>query len=207
MYRLGRVFLAPQKYVNLPEYKKEPKGFVHLLHKTPKHMPELLEARRKNPAVQQRIRLLLRPWAMRFYYFSRLPSVWFWGVRVEAISPEACTVRLPFSWFSKNPFRSIYFAAQCGAAELSTGLLALLALEGRGDISMLVIQANMQFVKKASGPLRFTCEQGELLEQAIQRILAGEDSTQVTLRSEGRLPDGQVASFMDITWTFKKRKG
>lgn len=164
-----------------------------------------MDARAADPAVQKQLKLLKSPLLMRFYYFSRLPSVWFWGIRVQSIDPDQCRVRLPYSWFSKNPFRSIYFAAQCGAAELSTGLLALLALEGRGDISMLVKEAHTKFTKKASADLVFSCTQGNLLEDAMQRLLAGEESVEVTLLSEGHLPDGQLASTMEVTWTFKRR--
>ena len=120
------------------------------------------------PGLLSYIRDLKTPWKMRYYFLKKLPSCWFWGVRVKAVSPHNCQVTIPYNWRSQNPFRSIYFAALAGAAELSTGTLALLALQGRGRISMLITGLEGEFVKKANTLTTFTCNDGEAILQAVQ---------------------------------------
>jgi hypothetical protein len=61
----------------------------------------------------------------RLLMFFKIPLIWFSGIKVQKIERGTCEVYLPFSRRTKNPFRSVYFAAQCMAAELSTGLLVM----------------------------------------------------------------------------------
>ncbi|MCH1548000.1 MAG: thioesterase, partial [Flavobacteriaceae bacterium] len=50
-----------------------------------------------------------------------LPSAFFCGVRLTHLDNNNCNVIIKHSWFNKNPFKSIFWAAQGMAAELSTG--------------------------------------------------------------------------------------
>jgi len=61
----------------------------------------------------------------RFFLLKSLPAAFFSGLRVQSLSTSSAVVRIRYSWFSKNPFRSIYFAVLGMAAEMSTGILAL----------------------------------------------------------------------------------
>ena len=114
-------------------------------------------------------------------------------------------VRLPYGWRSQNPFRSTYFAAQCAAAELSTGILALTHLQEKPPVSMLVTHIEAEFLKKASETLLFTCEDGPLVEATIQQAIDSGEGQVLRLQSVGRLPDGSEAARMWITWSFKKK--
>jgi acyl-coenzyme A thioesterase PaaI-like protein len=133
----------------------------------------------------------------------KLPAAWFMGVRVERCTAAAATVRVPYGWRSQNPFRSTYFAAQVAAAEMSTGLLAMAALQGRPAVSMLVVSLAAEFLKKARETVFFTCEDGPAVEAAVERALATGEAQMLTMQSVGRLPDGSVAARIGITWSFK----
>lgn len=144
-----------------------------------------------------------RSWYMRLFLFLRLPMAWFAGIGVTSCSEEECVVRLPYGWRSQNPFRSIYFAAQCAAAELSTGLLVLAQLQDRPPMSMLVTNISAEFHKKASAPLLFTCTDGAAIQAAVDAAFADSEARSFTATSIGRLPDGGVAAVVKITWSFK----
>lgn len=144
------------------------------------------------------------PWQMQFFLFWKLPAAWFMGTSVTRCDERQCVVSLPYRWRSQNPFRSTYFAAQCAAAELSTGLLAMAHLQEKPRVSMLVTHIEATYYKKASGTIRFTCVDGEKFEASIQRALAGEEGETFIAESIGLLPDGSMASKMLITWSFKK---
>lgn len=142
---------------------------------------------------------------MRLFLLWKLPSAWFMGINVRSCDSEKAVVRLPYGWRSQNPFRSTYFAAQCAAAELSTGILALAHLQEKPPVSMLVTNIEAEFLKKASDTLLFTCEEGAALEAAIQRALDTGEAQVFAAKSVGRLPDGTEAGRVQVTWSFKKK--
>jgi hypothetical protein len=157
-----------------------------------------------DPAVERYVRSMNTPWKMWFYFLFKIPSLLFWGVRVRSATPYKGVVTLPYGRRTQNPFRSIYFAAQCGAAELSTGILATIAVRGRGRrISMLITKVEAEFVKKANSLTTFTCEDGAQILQAVQRAVETGEPQTVTVTSTGVQASGEVVSRMRITWSFK----
>ncbi len=143
---------------------------------------------------------------MRLFLLWQLPGAWFFGIGVRRVTPEMAVVSLPYGWRSQNPFRSTYFAAQCAAGELSTGLLAMLALHGQPPVSMLVLQVESAFYKKADQTLLFTCEDGAAIAQTIREALDTGEARSFRATSIGRLPDGTEAARVWITWSFKAKK-
>src|SRR5882757_2812559 len=98
------------------------------------------------------VRLLRSPIRFRLYLLTRIPSAFFSGIRVAAADETSCAVTVPFKWFTRNPFRSTYFACLGMAAEMSTGVLAMAAIYKRNPkISMLVVHAESAYFKKATG--------------------------------------------------------
>lgn len=148
----------------------------------------------------------LSPWKIRLFLFWKLPAAWFMGIGLRHCDGEKAVVGLPYSWRSQNPFRSIYFAAQCGAGEMSTGILALMHLQGKPPVSMLVTHIEAAFFKKASDTLLFTCEDGAAIKSVIQNALDTGEGQTFRATSIGRLPDGTEAARVYITWSFRKKK-
>ncbi len=147
---------------------------------------------------------MTNPIVFWFAMLSRLPSAIFWRLRIKTLSKEKCEVTIPYFWRSQNPFKSIYFAAMAGAAELSTGALCQLALAGKGKFSMLVVDFRAEYYKKANEKITFTCNQGVELFELIDS-LNPEESAQLTMISSGKNPQGvEVAKFF-VTWSFKRK--
>jgi len=113
-------------------------------------------------------------------------------------------VSIPYFWRSQNPFKSIYFAALAGAAELSTGALCQLALAGKGAFSMLVVDFKAEYSKKANTRIYFTCEQGAELFSLIDSLQPGE-TNQLTMLSTGKNKAGEEVARFFITWSFKRK--
>lgn len=134
----------------------------------------------------------------------KLPSAIFWGLRIKSLSRESCEVTIPYSWRSQNPFKSIYFAALAGAAELSTGALCQLALAGKGQISMLVVDFRAEYSKKANSKITFYCDQGNELFELIGSLKVGE-AAQLTMISTGKNTSGETVARFFVTWSFKKK--
>jgi hypothetical protein len=151
------------------------------------------------------LKLLNIRWRMGLYLFWKLPGAWFMGVNVQSCNDQEAVVSLPYSWRSQNPFRSIYFAAQCAAGEFSTGILCLLALHGKPPVSMLVTKIEAEFFKKASHKILFTCSQGAEIQELIDRSIATGQAESIRAESVGRLPDGTIACRVWISWSFKAK--
>ncbi len=149
---------------------------------------------------------LTNKFKMRYYYLKKLPSMFWWGGQVKYCTHLKSEVTLPYSWRTQNPYQSIYFAAQAGAGEFSTGILALIALNGRKDVSMLVVKQEAEFVKKANTLTTFTCEDGAAVIDTIQKALDTGEGHTITMTSIGRNDKGEEVSRIRITWSFKKKR-
>lgn len=139
-----------------------------------------------------------------FAMLLKLPSAIFWKLRIRKLEIDTCEVTIPYFWRSQNPFKSIYFAALAGAAELSTGALCQLALAGKGSFSMLVVDFRAEYFKKANTKITFTCDQGTALFELIESMEPGA-TDQLTMISTGKNSSGETVAKFYITWSFKRK--
>ncbi len=134
----------------------------------------------------------------------KLPSAFLCGVRVKSINEQQCVVSVKHRWINQNPFNSMYFAVQAMAAELSTGALVLSQIQNSGKkISMLVANNKSNFTKKATGRISFTCNDGLLIEKAIQQAVATGEGQTVWMKSVGIDQKGDQVSEMDFEWSVR----
>ena len=159
-----------------------------------------------NTATKNLISKLTSPWKLKFYFWRKLPSLLYWGVKLKSLSPEKAEVTIPFKKRTQNPFQSIYFASQAGAAEFSTGVLALTAIYGRGNISMLITGMEAEYVKKATRLTTFICKEGKNIQDAVQRAIDSGEPQEITINTTGIQGNGEVVSRFKFRWSFKVRK-
>jgi hypothetical protein len=153
---------------------------------------------------------LLKQFNNRFLFSTvmgiKLPLAFFAGLKVEKVSPIECAISLPYGWRSQNPFRSIYFAAQAMAAEMSTGILGKLACDSSNEsVAMLVTGLHSEFTKKANQKTIFTCTEGLKVFEAVQHTIETGEGVKVELPTIGRMTDGTEVSQFTFQWSFKKR--
>ena len=152
--------------------------------------------------------LVRHPVKFRMFLFLKLPSAYFAGVRIRSINSQACETSVPYKWFSRNPFRSTYFACLSMAAELSTGALAMGHLYKKNPpVSMLVVKTEGEYFKKANGRARFRCEQGDEIRGLIEEAIQTGESRAVRCRSIGYNEAGEKVAEFYITWSFKTKQG
>ena len=144
---------------------------------------------------------------MSLYMGAKLPLGLFAGLRVDDLDENGCSVSLPYSWRSQNPFRSIYFAAQCMAAEMSTGALAMLAIKSsKRSVSMLVTDMKAEFIKKGTQRTSFRCDAGQDFFKAVSDTIADGEPRTIRAQVQGIMSDGSVISNFEFTWSVKARK-
>lgn len=141
------------------------------------------------------------------FLFLKLPSAWWCGVRLVSLSTSTAQVSVTHKWFNQNPFKSLYFAVQSMAAELSTGVLVMNQIQKSGKkVSMLVAETNASFSKKATGKIKFICEQGFVIEEGIAKaVFTGEGET-FWVKSIGYDEKNDVVSEFNFKWTVKVKK-
>ena len=144
------------------------------------------------------------PLKLNIFLFFKLPSAFWSGVRVKSISKEQCVVEVKHRWINQNPFKSMYFAVQAMAAELTTGALVMMQIKKSGkNISMLVANNNSNFSKKATGRITFTCNDGHLIEEAIKQTIAIGEGQTIWMKSVGVNEKREQVSEMNFEWSIK----
>lgn len=138
------------------------------------------------------------------FLFFKLPSAFICGVRVKEINDTACLVTVRHRWINQNPFNSMYFAVQAMAAELSTGALVMRQIDKSGKkISMLVANNKGNFSKKATGRIKFSCNEGYKIEEAIRNTIATGEGQTFWMKSIGTDEKGVQVSEMDFEWSVR----
>ena len=147
---------------------------------------------------------ILKPLLFKAYLAKNLPMALLAGLHPVSISYEKAVVSLPYRYLTKNPFQSIYFACQCMASELSSGVLAMShVLNSKQNISMLVVQMEAEFSQKARGTVLFTCHDGVALAKGINLAIQMSEPQKVTVVSTGRDEGGSTVARFKYTWSFK----
>lgn len=159
--------------------------------------------KKKSTSVDQLVKSRVK---LRLYLLSKLPLAFMAGLRIDQMDEGGTKVSVPFNYFTKNPFRSIYFAPLSMAAELSSGLLAMSAI-GRTEVpvSMLVLSMRAEYIKKAKTRIFFHCNDGQKINEAVfQSVLSNEGQTVESI-SIGIDENGNVVARFWFTWTFKSK--
>ncbi len=149
----------------------------------------------------------LKGWKFRLYLLKNLPMGFLAGLRIDTISADSCVTSVPFNWLTKNPFKSMYFAVQSMAAELSTATTCLVATMGaKPSIAYIIVTCNAKFIKKATSRVSFTCENAHEAFDAVKYCLDHNEAITKTFRTIGRQEDDTIVSEFEFTWSFKARK-
>ena len=136
----------------------------------------------------------------------KLPAAWLSGVRLTLIDEKKCEVKVRFKWINQNPYRSMFWAVQAMAAELTTGMLLTKSIkDSNSDISMLLVSNKSSFYKKAVGKITFVCDEGEIAKQLINSTIKNITS-KAWFKAKGYDEAGDQVSEFDFEWSCKKRK-
>jgi len=147
------------------------------------------------------------PFQYNLYNFFKLPSVWWCGIRVKSVNEESCLVSVKHRWINQNPFKSMFWAVQGMAAELSTGLLLMNEIAiTKKSFSMLVLNNKANFSKKATGRISFSCDQGSQIKECLNKAISSGTPQTIWLNSSGLDSKGDTVSKFSFEWSLKLRR-
>ena len=141
------------------------------------------------------------------FTFYKLPSVFWTGIRTTKVTDTTCEVSVKHRWINQNPFKSMFWAVQGMAAELTTGLLIMKGIkESKTKVSMLVLNNNANFSKKATGRITFTCTQGAEISQLMEELIKSGTPKTIWMEAVGTDEAGDVVSRFNFEWTLIVKK-
>jgi len=152
-----------------------------------------------------RIIQIFTSWRFVFFLIWKLPMGFLARLRVQKLNTKNCHVTVPYNYWNKNPFNSMYFAVQAMAAELSTGALVLLHVDGF-NISSLVTNLDSKYYKKATSKVEFICLDGEKILDAVKQAYETGEGCLCVTNTKGYDVHGTCVSEFQVTWSLKKRK-
>ena len=118
---------------------------------------------------------------------------------------DSCTLK--YRWINQNPFKSIFWAAQGMAAEFATGALLMREIElSKKNISMLLIDVEAKFTKKAIGKISFKCDKGLIIKKKIGSLNSQNTKTTMWIDSIGVDESGQEVSKFKFNWSILLKK-
>jgi len=159
----------------------------------------------KEIGVKKIIQSFTSKWRFMLFSLWKLPMAFLARLRVTRLNLKNAHVTVPYNYWNKNPFNSMYFAIQAMAAELSTGALFFLHTDGK-NISILVTSLNSKYYKKAIGKINFICLDGDKIAFSVNQAIDIGEAQECTVKSKGYDINGVCVSEFDITWSLKKRK-
>jgi hypothetical protein len=140
------------------------------------------------------------------YLLYKLPAAFFSGVRLVSLDEQECKVKVPYKWFSQNPFKSTYFACLAMAAEMSTGLPSLMAIDKMDPkVSMLVVDIQGSFTKKATDITTFTCKDTPAIYDIVKKAIETKEGQIIETSSIGLNKAGEEVASFKVTWSFKSK--
>ncbi len=140
----------------------------------------------------------------RFYMLKSLPMAFIAGIRVKELTKEKAITTVKFKWLTQNPFRSMYFACEAMAAEMSTGLLVLNSIyKSPAAISTLIVENKALYFKKAVGEITFTCIDEINISSIIDKAKKNGEPVIIDLKSTGVDEEGEKVAEFIFTWSLK----
>ncbi|MTG98437.1 MULTISPECIES: DUF4442 domain-containing protein [Myroides] len=137
---------------------------------------------------------------------TQIPIAWIAGVRLESFKKDEVITYVEFDFLNQNPFQSMFWAVQGMAAEFSGGLMLLTKIKMSGqNIASLVVKNEMEFTKKAVGKITFTCDEGQKIDEAIQRAIETKEGVVIPLTTIAKDEQGDVVAKFLFTWSIKAR--
>ena len=138
---------------------------------------------------------------------AKLPLAIITGLKIDKCKVDECVTSVRLKYLNKNPFGSTYFAVLSMAAELSTGTLALTAVEGMNpSVALILTNMKADFIKKAIGRTTFTCTDGEKLFRAVNHAVVTKKPQVQTVSTSGCDLTGEIVAQFEFTWSFKQRQ-
>lgn len=144
--------------------------------------------------------------SIRYFTLLKLPLVYFSGIRITTIDTDRVETSVKLKWINQNPFRSMFWAVQGMAAELTTGVLLMREINAQNSsVSMLLVETKASFSKKAKGKIVFSCDESKSAKDLIEKAISTGDGQLHWFTSIGKDENGDEVSRFQFHWSVKSK--
>lgn len=145
---------------------------------------------------------------IKAFTLFKVPLIGSCSPKIIDISKERVEIKIPHKRKTKNHVNSIYFGALAIGADMSIGLLATHHIDLSGQrITLLFKDFKINFLKRAMGDAHFICEEGNLIEELVQKTIQTKDRQNKTIKGYAVCPqisDEKVCEF-ELTLSLKQK--
>ena len=144
--------------------------------------------------------------SIRYFTLLKLPLAYFSGIRITTIDSDRVEASVKLKWINQNPFRSMFWAVQGMAAELTTGVLLMREINAqKSSVSMLLVETKASFSKKAKGKIVFSCDESKSAKDLIKKAISTGDGQLHWFTSVGKDENGDEVSRFQFHWSVKSK--
>ena len=141
--------------------------------------------------------------ALRGYGLLKIPLLFIVQPTVVSLTPDACEVRIPLNYWTRNHLKSMYFGTLAIGADCSGGVLALKNIEelSKGKkVGLIFKDFQANFKKRAEADVHFHCKDGPAIRKILQKTLKTGERVDTPLKIWATTPkisgDEKVAEFI-----------
>ena len=139
---------------------------------------------------------------------TKIPLLFYVGVKVAELSPERMVVRIPLRRRTKNHLGSMYFGVLCAGADCAVGVFAMHLIKKQPEnIALVFKDFEAQFLKRPEDDVDFCCSQGKEIAELVAQAAASGERVEKQFEVVATVPsisDEPVARFK-MTLSLKKR--
>lgn len=143
------------------------------------------------------------------FTFLNIPLIFWLRPRVVELSNQRAMVKIKLNRRTRNHVRSMYFGAICTGVDLVPGLLAMrLIKQSKQKISFVFKDFHGEFLHRAESDVYFICDEGQLIQEAVNQAVATNERQNVTLHVITTVPDkfgDEATGKFSLTISMKKR--
>jgi acyl-coenzyme A thioesterase PaaI-like protein len=129
---------------------------------------------------------------------------------VEELDDRRVVARIPLCWRTKNHLGSMYFGVLATGADVAAGLIAFkLGRETRPRVDLVFKDFHADFVKRATGDVTFTCEDGEAMSAAVREAAETGERLNLPVRVVATIPGRDkpdVVARFTLTLSLKRKR-
>jgi acyl-coenzyme A thioesterase PaaI-like protein len=146
---------------------------------------------------------------IRLFGIMKVPMLFWIRPSVVELSDKRCEIKIPLTRRTKNHLNSMYFGVLACGADCAGGLSAMKQIEQSGKkVSLAFKEFDAKFLKRPEGDTHFICDQGEEIQEFVQKVLASDERhnmpVKITATCPSKLGDEPVAEFTLILSLKKK---
>ncbi|MFT5725113.1 MAG: hypothetical protein ACI9JN_002236 [Bacteroidia bacterium] len=110
-------------------------------------------------------------WKLFLFGLFKIPLIRFCRPRIQQLSNESISVKLPLTRRTRNHVGSMYLAVMTVGADLASGFLAFHLVEGQGLKAAPVFKTmKAEYFKRAESEVYFKCNEGPALKDMIAEM-------------------------------------